>query len=186
MLFGLTWPILKIGLPAGTPVWLAAGARHPVGDRRPSSCSAALGRLRGRSAPTGRSILSVGGLQLTCFFAFANLGVQSLPAGRSGVLAYTAMLWMVPLSLLVGEKVGWRAFAGVALGVGRHRRAGRPAALRLAQPRRSCWATSGCCWRASPGRSPSLHTRRHRWRSSPLDALPWQMSVATVLLWMLP
>jgi drug/metabolite transporter (DMT)-like permease len=27
-----------------------------------------------------------------------------------------------------------------------------------------------------------LHTRRHRWRGTPLDALPWQMSVATVLL----
>ena len=30
-----------------------------------------------------------------------------------------------------------------------------------------------------------LHTRRHRWRMSPLDVLPWQMSVATVLLWIL-
>ena len=38
--------------------------------------------------------------------------------GRSGVLSYAAMLWMVPLSLLVGERVGWRALAGVALGLG--------------------------------------------------------------------
>jgi len=30
-----------------------------------------------------------------------------------------------------------------------------------------------------------LHTRRHTWRGTPLDALPWQMSVATVLLWLL-
>ena len=27
-----------------------------------------------------------------------------------------------------------------------------------------------------------LHTRRHRWRGTPLDALPWQMTVATALL----
>jgi drug/metabolite transporter (DMT)-like permease len=30
-----------------------------------------------------------------------------------------------------------------------------------------------------------LHARRHRWRLTPLDVLPWQMSVATVLLWVL-
>ena len=62
-------------------------------------------------------MLSVGGLQLSSFFALANLGIQSVPAGRSGVLACTAILWMVPLSLLVGKKVGVRALAGVALGL---------------------------------------------------------------------
>ena len=30
-----------------------------------------------------------------------------------------------------------------------------------------------------------LHTRRHRWRATPLDPLPWQMSVAPAFLWML-
>ena len=30
-----------------------------------------------------------------------------------------------------------------------------------------------------------LHARRHRWRMSPLDVLPWQMGLATVLLWIL-
>ena len=57
-----------------------------------------LGGMRRLAWPTRADwpiILSVGVLQLTCFFAFANLGVQVLPAGRSGVLAYTTMLWMV-------------------------------------------------------------------------------------------
>jgi len=62
-------------------------------------------------------VLSVGAFQLTLFFAFANLGVQSVPPGRSGVLAYTTMLWMVPLSLMVGESVGWRGVAGALLGL---------------------------------------------------------------------
>ena len=30
-----------------------------------------------------------------------------------------------------------------------------------------------------------LHTRRHTWHTSPLDVLPWQMSVASVFLWCL-
>ena len=119
-------------------------------------------------------MLSVGALQLACFFAFANLGMQSLPAGRSSVLAYTAMLWMVPLSLLVGEKVGWRGVAGVLLGLA--------GIVVLVDPPRFDWsdrrivgAMPGCCWRASPGRSPSCISRRHRWRLTPLDVLPWQM-----------
>ncbi len=60
-------------------------------------------------------MLSVGALQLSCFFAFSNLGVQSLPAGRASMLAYTTTLWIVLLSLPTGQKVGWHAVVGVLL-----------------------------------------------------------------------
>ena len=38
--------------------------------------------------------------------------------------------------------------------------------------------TAGFTWAIA-----MMHTRRHKWKNTPLDALPWQMSVATVLLW---
>jgi drug/metabolite transporter (DMT)-like permease len=116
VLFGFTWPVMKIGLMAGTPIWLAAG-RAALSALTAFLLLAALGRLKWPPREEWPIILSVGALQLTSFFALANLGVQSLPAGRSVVLAYSTMLWMVPLSLLVGEKVGGRALAGVALGL---------------------------------------------------------------------
>src|SRR5258708_281777 len=181
VLFGLTWPVMKIGLLAGTPVWLAAG-RATMSALTAFAVMAALGRLSLPHREDWPVILSVGGLQLTCFFALANLGVQSLPAGRSVVLAYTTMLWMVPLSFLAGEKVGWRAFAGAALGV--------VGVIVLADPQRFDWhnrsivlghaylLTAGFTWAIA-----MMHTRRHKWKNTPLDALPWQMSVATVLLW---
>ena len=180
VLFGLTWPMMKIGLAAGTPVWLAAG-RATASAATAFVLIAALGRLRWPHREDWPVILSVGGLQLSCFFALANLGVQSLPAGRSVVLAYTTMLWMVPLSFLAGEKVGWRAFVGAALGVA--------GVVVLADPVRFDWynrsivlghaylLTAGFTWAIA-----MLHTRRHKWRGTPLDALPWQMSVATVIL----
>src|ERR1700739_4975799 len=112
ILFGLTWPAMKIGLEAGTPIWLAAG-RAALSAITAFGLMLALGRLAWPNRADWPVILSVGGLQLSCFFALANLGIQSVPAGRSSVLTYTTMLWMVPLSLLVGEKVGWRALAGV-------------------------------------------------------------------------
>jgi drug/metabolite transporter (DMT)-like permease len=181
VLFGLTWPVMKIGLLAGTPVWLAAG-RATLSAFTAFALMAALGRLRWPHREDWPVVLSVGGLQLTSFFALANLGVQALPAGRSGVLAYTTMLWMVPLSLAAGEKIGWRAIAGAALGV--------VGIIVLSDPQRFDWQdrrivlghvyllTAGFSWAIA-----MMHTRRHQWRGTPLDALPWQMSVATVLLW---
>jgi len=180
VLFGLTWPAMKIGLEAGTPIWLAAG-RAALSAITAFGLLAALRRLAWPNRADWPVILSVGGLQLSCFFALANLGVQSVPAGRSGVLAYTTMLWMVPLSLAVGDTVGWRALAGVALGV--------VGVVVLADPARFDWhdrhVVLGHAWLLLAGFTwalAMLHTRRHRWRGTPLDVLPWQMSVATILL----
>ena len=181
VLFGFAWPVIRIGLDASTPVWMAA-ARATLSAAMAFVLVAALGRLAWPSRADWPIVLSVGALQLTCFFAFANLGVQSVPPGRSGVLAYTTMLWMVPLSWMVGEKVGTRALLGAALGVA--------GIVVLVDPWRFDWndraVLMGHGWLLLAGFAWALailHARRHRWRLAPLDVLPWQMAVATVLLW---
>jgi drug/metabolite transporter (DMT)-like permease len=180
VLFGLSWPVMKIGLAAGTPVWLAA-ARASLSALTAFALLAALRRL---AWPRGDwpVVLSVGILQLACFFAFANLGVQSVPPGRSVVLTYTTMLWMVPLSLLVGEPVGRRGLAGALLGLA--------GVVVLVDPPRFDWSdravVAGHGWLLLAGFTwalAMLHTRRHRWHRLPLDLLPWQMAVAALLLW---
>ena len=183
VLFGLAFPIIKIGLAASTPVWLAAG-RASLSALTAFALLAVLGRLRWPDRADWPIVLSVGVFQLTLYFAFANLGVQSVPPGRSGVLAYSAMLWLVPLSLLVGEHVGRRALLGVALGMA--------GIVVLIDPPRFDWSdravVEGHGWLLLAGFSWALailHARRHRWRTAPLDVLPWQMAVATVLLWSL-
>jgi hypothetical protein len=129
---------------------------------------AALRRLRWPARADWPIVLTVGAFQLTGYFSLANLGVQIVPAGRSGVLAYTAMLWLVPLSLLVGERVGWRALAGVALG--------SAGIVVLIDPTRFDWSNravvEGHAWLLLAGFSWAiaiLHARRHRWRGTPLD-----------------
>jgi len=183
VLFGLSWPAIKIGLSAATPVWLAAG-RATLSAASAFALLAALGRLAWPGLADWPIVLSVGAFQLTFFFALANLGVQSVPPGRSGVLAYTTMLWMVPLSLLVGERVGWRGVLGALLGL--------LGIVVLIDPLRFDWSdraiVEGHAWLLLAGFSWALavlHARRHRWRLSPLDVLPWQMTVATILLWIL-
>src|SRR4051812_17388809 len=181
VLFGLSWPMIKIGLQAASPLWFAA-ARATLSATTALLLLALLGRLKWPPPADWPIVLSVGALQLACFFAFSNLGMQSLPAGRSSVLAYTASLWVVPLSLLIGETVGWRALLGVLLGVA--------GIVVLADPPRFDWSDNGVIWghvwlllSGFAWAIAIVHIRHHRWRTAPLDALPWQMSVAAVLLW---
>ncbi|MBN9086993.1 MAG: DMT family transporter [Reyranella sp.] len=181
VLFGLSWPMVKIGLQGASPLWFAA-ARATLSATVAFILLALLRRLKIPPRDDWSIILSVGALQLACFFAFSNLGMQSLPAGRSSVLAYTASLWVVPLSLLIGETVGWRAFVGVLLGVA--------GIVVLADPPRFDWSDQGVIWghiwlllSGFTWAIAIVHIRHHRWRTAPLDALPWQMSVAAVLLW---
>jgi drug/metabolite transporter (DMT)-like permease len=183
VLFGVAWPIIKIGLLAGTPVWMAA-ARACLSCATAFVMLAIIGRVQWPAAADWPIILTVGAFQLTCFFAFANLGVQEVPAGRSGVLAYTTMLWMVPLSLLIGERVGWRGFLGATLGVA--------GIVVLVDPQRFDWSDekilAGHAWLLAAGFAWAiaiLHARRHQWRLTPLEVLPWQMLVASILLWVL-
>ncbi|MFO1162343.1 MAG: DMT family transporter [Reyranellaceae bacterium] len=183
ILFGLTWPVIKIGLAASTPVWLAAG-RATLSAITAFVLLAALGRLAWPSRADWPIVLSIGALQLAAFFALANLGVRTVPPGRSVVLAYSTMLWMVPLSFLVGERVGKRGVAGAVLGLA--------GIVVLIDPLRFDWSdraiVTGHAWLLLAGlvwAFAILHARRHRWRLTPLDVLPWQMSVATILLWIL-
>ena len=81
VLFGFAWTVIKIGLSASTPVWLAA-ARATLSALTTFVLLASLKRLQWPSRADWPIVLSVGALQLTLFFAFANLGVQSVPLGR--------------------------------------------------------------------------------------------------------
>jgi drug/metabolite transporter (DMT)-like permease len=181
VLFGLSWPIIKIGLEAASPLWFAA-ARATLSATVAFILLAFIGRLKAPPRADWPIVLSVGALQLACFFAFSNLGLQSLPPGRSSVLAYTASLWVVPLSLLIGERVGGRAVTGVLLGIA--------GIVVLADPPRFDWSDTGVVWghlwlllSGLAWAIAIVHIRHHRWRTAPLDMLPWQMSVAAALLW---
>src|SRR5260370_20737912 len=91
VLFGLTWPVMKIGLLAGTPVWLAAGPATRSALTA-FALMAALGRLSWPHRDDWPVILAVRGLRLSCFFALANLVLPGLAAGPSGLLPSTPVL----------------------------------------------------------------------------------------------
>lgn len=120
-LFGASWPLAKVALAttAATPVWLAA-------SRSCLACcvlTVALG-LRGRLSLPSRAdlptLLAVGLLQLTGFFALCHYAVRLVPAGHTAVLSNAAMIWIVPLAALTGQReppVRWIAAAIAAAGL---------------------------------------------------------------------
>src|SRR6185436_11422880 len=82
VLFGLAFPVLKIGLSASTPVWLAA-ARASLSALTAFVLLAAMARLKWPHRADWPIVLTVGAFQLTGYFTLANMGLQFVPAGRS-------------------------------------------------------------------------------------------------------
>lgn len=176
-----SWVAAKVGLTDATPVWYALG-RAWLATLAGFALLAALGKFRWPTRADLPVILSVGTLQLGLFFMLINLGIARLPAGRSIVIAYTTTLWIVPLAgPLIGEWPNRRQLLGVAIGFagvfvllwpaleqidGLDGLAGYGFLLAAAL----CWALA------------ILHARQHRWRLMPLQAVPWQMLFAALLL----
>ncbi len=150
----------------------------------PSSHFLLLAALRQLRRPTRRDlpiILTVGLLQLALFFALTNEALAHLPAGRSVVLSSTTTLWLVPVTLLTGERIPPLRWAGVI--------AGLAGILTLANPWSLDWRDPGVAighgyllLAALAWACAIIHARRHQWHLSPLQVLPWQMLVAALTL----
>ncbi len=176
-----SWIAAKIGLTDATPVWYALG-RAWLATLAGFALLVALGKFRPPTRADLPVILSVGTLQLGLFFMLINLGIARLPAGRSIVIAYTTTLWIVPLAgPLIGEWPNRRQLLGVLIGF-----AGVFVLLWPALKQIDgldglsgyCFLLAAAlCWALA-----ILHARQHRWRLTPLQAVPWQMLFAAVLL----
>jgi drug/metabolite transporter (DMT)-like permease len=180
VLFGSSWPVMKAGLSGASPLWFAT-ARLGLGAMGAMVLLAAMRRLHVPSRRDLPIVVTIGVCQLTLFLGFSQLGLQYLEAGRSSVLAYTTTLFLVPLTRLTGERIDrWQAagsifgLAGVAV---------------LLAPQSIDWndrdVLVGHLWLLMAAASWALaifHARRHDWHRGPLELLPWQMLLATVLL----
>ena len=180
LLFGLTWPVTKVALVGSSPLWFAC-ARAVLSTVTSFALVLGLRQLRRPARADLAIILSIGVLQLAAYFALINEALRFLPAGRSGVLASTTTLFLVPLALLTREPIPPLRWAGAALGLA--------GIVTLANPWSLDWrdgrvlAGHGFLLLAALSWALAiLHARRHRWRLLPLQALPWQMTVASLTL----
>jgi drug/metabolite transporter (DMT)-like permease len=154
VLWGVNWPIMKMSIAVITPLWFVF-ARLALGCLCLFGIVAATGRLALPERADWPIVVSVGWLQMALYMALVNIGLAHTPAGRASLIAYSMPIWVVPCAFLVlKERITPLKLAGVVAGICGVAALFNPAALDI------------------------LHSRRHRWQSSPLALAPWQMLIA--------
>ena len=179
--WGLTWPVNKVILASVPPVW-AVAVRTAIGAVALLVIAAAQRRLRWPPRHDVPVLVSIALLHMVGFGVLSSVGLQSVPTGRSVVLAYTTPLWVVPgAAVFLGERLTSLRSVGVVLGV--------TGLVVLFNPLAFDWTQRGAVvgnlailaaallWAGS-----ILHIRGHRWRSTPFDLLPWETLLATAVL----
>jgi drug/metabolite transporter (DMT)-like permease len=179
--WGLVWPVNKVLLETFSPLWVVA-ARSAIATVALFGIALARGRLALPPRPDVPVVLSIALLHMVGFGVLAAWGLHRVPTGRSVVLAYTTPLWVVPGAwLFLHERLTARRNVGVIIGLA--------GLVVLFNPTTFDWTSRGAVlgngailvaallWAAS-----ILHIRGHRWRSTPLDLVPWEMLLATAII----
>lgn len=181
ILWGVNWPVMKIGVAAMPPVWFAT-ARMVLGALSLFLLLAVLGRLKLPQRRDLPVVLTVGLLQMAAFLALVNIALQQVEASRSAILAYTTPLWVTPAAfLLLGERLSPLKGLGLALGLAGVAALFNPLGFDWSD--RATLVGNGLLLLAAFSWSIAiLHVRRHRWGTSPLQLAPWQMLAAAVPL----
>lgn len=172
---------MKVGI-AGVGAAEFALLRVVLGAATMFVITAALGVLRWPPKEDRLLILHLGLLQTGAFLLLISMGVEAVGAGKSAILAYTTPIWVAPLSILfLRERPSAAAVAGAILALS--------GLFVLLGPAEIDWndkdAVAGNLLLVAAALVWSLavvHVRGHRWKGSPLQAVPWQLSIASMFL----
>ena len=181
LLWGVNWPIMKVGLQSITPLWFAV-ARVFLGAVSLFVLLAAAGQVRMPPRADLPIVLSVGVLQIGMFLGLTHTALLFVDAGRSAILAYTTPLWVVPIAAVVlHERVGLARLAALGLGMGGLAVLFNPLAVdyhnHLELFGNGMLLLGALVWAIT-----IVHVRIHRWQASPLALMPWQMLIGGALL----
>jgi drug/metabolite transporter (DMT)-like permease len=181
VVWGLNWPIAKIGL-RDLPPFTYGTLRVATGL---VVIVAVLLLRRGLRLPSRHDlpiVVSVGIGQMAAGVALMNLALPLVSAGRSAILLYTMPLWVALIQLpALRAGGGARQVVGLCVGL--------VGIAVLLNPGAIDWESTGellgaaglilsaFLWAAT-----TIHLRRHEWRSTPLDLMPWQLLIAVVPL----
>jgi drug/metabolite transporter (DMT)-like permease len=181
LFWGLNWPVMKIAVQLMPPLWFVF-ARLSLGAALLFLVLVATDKMRWPDRRDLPVIISVGVFQMALYMGLIALGLSYLPAGRSAVLAYTTPLWVVPAAIfLFGEKARPLKLLGIGCGLAGLTCLFGPGQIDWSNSRQllgnALLLLSAASWAIA-----ILHTRRHRWRLSPLQLAPYQMALPLPLL----
>jgi drug/metabolite transporter (DMT)-like permease len=179
LVWGISWPIAKVGMDYMPPLWFAA-LRLIIGTVSMFFVVSVLGKFVVPDKQDLKIIFSIGFLQIALLMVLITIGLYYVDAGRSAVLVYTTPLWVVPISVLffkerptLGKWIGFiLGLAGIAV---------------LFNPFAVHWSmgnelmgngvllAAAFCWSIA-----ILCARYMHWHRTPLELIPWQLLVGTL------
>jgi drug/metabolite transporter (DMT)-like permease len=181
LVWGLSWPVAKIGLQYMPPLWYAAG-RLWIGSLTMFCVVFALKRLVLPRRQDLKIILVIGLVQLSLFMALVNGGLYYVESGHAAILVYSTPIWVVPLSIFFFKEkptlMKWVGFIFGILGI-----------FILVNPFATNWHAphtllgngililAAFCWAIA-----ILCTRHMHWPRSPLELISWQLLVGAIPL----
>ncbi|MCP4749225.1 MAG: DMT family transporter [Desulfobacteraceae bacterium] len=180
-IWGITWPIMKVGLAYTPPIWFSF-LRMSIGAIGVFFLLLIYRKLSFPPRSDYSVIFSIAILQMAAPTALMHFALVYVDAGRASLLAYTHPLWVAPVAVLllkesITPSIAWGLFLGL-LGL-----------MVLFNPFSFDWSNSSAligngmlilsaiCWAAG-----ILHVRSHRWTSTPLELAPWEMLIAGIIL----
>lgn len=181
MLWGLSWPAMKLALGSVSPLWLGA-IRFGSGAIVLFAFLAFRGQIRIPPRKDWPILFSVGGLQMMAFTALGLIAMQHTDAGRAALLAYTTPLWGVVAAWLLVRQAPtrWQILALVI---------GMSGIALIVSPLEMDWSkpgvVMGCAFLILAAIAWSIviiHVRRHTFIARPIELAPWQMTLAAIPL----
>jgi drug/metabolite transporter (DMT)-like permease len=127
-------------------------------------------------------IASMAVFRLATVFVLVFTALQMVPPGRSSVVVWTTSLWTVPIAaVFLGEHMSGRRWVGLTLGIA--------GVIVLFEPWGFDWTEPDVALghallilAAITNAATAVHIRAHRWATSPLEAIPWQLFGAGSIL----
>lgn len=181
MVLGLNWPVMATGIQSIPPIWM--GVFRVTGGL---AVAITIGLASGNLAVPPRRdlpiIASLALFRLTAVFVLVFTALQLVPPGRSSVVVWTTSLWTVPIAaIFLGERMSGRRWVGLALGIS--------GVVVLFEPWGFDWDQTGVAvghglliLAAIVNAATAVHIRGHHWTISPLEAIPWQLMGAAIVL----
>lgn len=182
--WGLSWPIVKIGLEYMPSSWYAA-YRLLIGMVSLFLMVAMTGNL---VIPDKRDlpiIFVMGIIQMAVFLLLVTTGLHYVEAGRSAMLVYTTPLWVIPLAILFfNEKLTIYKLLGFLLGM--------TGIMVLFSPWGMDWSDHAALFgngllllAALTWAIGILCARNMTWHRAPLELVPWQMALSMIPVFLL-
>jgi len=179
LVLGLNWPVMTFGVATIPPLWLTSMRLLGAGVG-----IAALLWVRGGLRRPPRSDYAVVGsvaiVRLALVFGLVTSALLFVPPGRASLLTHTAGLWAAPLGAwFLSERLTRGRAIALLVGIAGIALLMEPWTLRITDRATIGYAmlvTAAIATAAS-----TVHMRGHRWASSPMALMPWQLLIAGCL-----